>query len=76
MTTTPAWSASCAWRRARSEPSPPDGDFQFSNCLTHTYREFMSGFSDWGEKVASSNTALSYREKVSLSEKRAAMATP
>ncbi len=45
-----------------------DGDFQFSNCLTHNYREFMSGFSDWVENVASSNTALSYREKVSLSE--------
>src|SRR5262249_19873438 len=46
----------------------PDGDFQFSNCMTHNYREFMSGFSDWVEKVAESNTALSYREKVSLSE--------
>jgi hypothetical protein len=46
----------------------PDGDFQFSNCLTHNYREFMGGFSDWVEKVASSNTALSYRQKVSLSE--------
>src|SRR3954447_1968747 len=46
----------------------PDGDFQFSNCLTHNYREFMSGFSDWVENVAGSNTALSYREKVSLSE--------
>jgi NAD-dependent dihydropyrimidine dehydrogenase PreA subunit len=46
----------------------PDGDFQFSNCLTHNYREFMGGFSDWVEKVVSSNTALSYREKVSLSE--------
>jgi ferredoxin len=46
----------------------PNGDFQFSNCLTHNYREFMSGFSDWVENVANSNTALSYREKVSLSE--------
>jgi epoxyqueuosine reductase QueG len=46
----------------------PDGDFQFSNCLTHNYREFMGGFSDWVENVANSNTALSYREKVSLSE--------
>jgi epoxyqueuosine reductase QueG len=46
----------------------PDGDFQFSNCATHNYREFMSGFSDWVEKVAESNTALSYREKVGLSE--------
>ena len=40
----------------------PDGDFQFSNCATHNYREFMSGFSDWVEKVAESNTALSYWE--------------
>jgi ferredoxin len=46
----------------------PDGDFQFSNCLTHNYREFMGGFSDWVEKVASSTSGLSYREKVSLSE--------
>ncbi len=28
----------------------------------------MSGFSDWVESVASSNSALSYREKVTLSE--------
>jgi ferredoxin len=46
----------------------PAGDFQFSNCLTHNYREFMGGFSDWIETLVSSNTALSYREKVSLSE--------
>src|SRR4051795_5573036 len=46
----------------------PDGDFNFSACLTHNYQEFMSGFSDWVENVAGSNTALGYREKVSLSE--------
>lgn len=46
----------------------PNGDFQFSNCMTHNYREFMSGFSDWIENVVSSNNALSYRERVSLSE--------
>lgn len=46
----------------------PDGDFQFSNCATHNYREFMSGFGDWVEKVAESNSALNYREKVTLSE--------
>ncbi len=46
----------------------PNGDFQFSSCMTHNYREFMSGFSDWVESVASSNSALSYREKVTLSE--------
>jgi Fe-S-cluster-containing hydrogenase component 2 len=45
-----------------------DGDFQFSNCLTHNYREFMSGFSDWVEKVVDSNDSLDYRQKVSLSE--------
>jgi Fe-S-cluster-containing hydrogenase component 2 len=46
----------------------PDGHFQFSNCLTHNYREFMSGFSAWVEQVAQSNDALDYRQKVSLSE--------
>jgi ferredoxin len=46
----------------------PDGDFQFSSCLTHNYREFMSGFSDWVEKVADSKDGLDYRKKVSASE--------
>src|SRR5262249_61971791 len=46
----------------------PDGDFQFSNCLTHNYREFMSGFSDWGAKVAESKDGLDDRRKGSASE--------
>jgi Fe-S-cluster-containing hydrogenase component 2 len=46
----------------------PDGDFQFSNCATHNYREFMSGFADWVEKVADSKDGHDYRKKVSLSE--------
>ena len=46
----------------------PDGDFQFANCATHNYREFMSGFSDWVEKVADSKDGHDYRRKVSLSE--------
>ena len=46
----------------------PDGDFNFSSCLTHNYREFMSGFSDWVEKVADSKNALDYRKKVTASE--------
>ena len=46
----------------------PQGDFQFSSCMTHNYREFMSGFADWIEKVAESNDALSYREKTTLAE--------
>ncbi len=46
----------------------PEGDFNFANCLTHNYREFMSGFSDWVEKVADSKDGLDYRQKVSAPE--------
>jgi len=43
----------------------PDGDFNFSACYTHNYREFMGGFTDWTEQVADSKSALDYRKKVS-----------
>ena len=46
----------------------PEGEFQFSNCMTHNYREFMSGFSDWIEQVADSSSAINYRQKVALHE--------
>ncbi len=46
----------------------PDGDFQFANCATHNYREFMSGFSAWVENVADSKDGLDYRQRVSASE--------
>ncbi len=46
----------------------PDGNFDFSACYTHNYREFMGGFSDWIESVTDAKSALSYREKVSDSE--------
>jgi ferredoxin len=46
----------------------PDGDFQFANCATHNYREFMSGFSSWVEQVADSKDGHDYRRGVSLSE--------
>jgi NAD-dependent dihydropyrimidine dehydrogenase PreA subunit len=46
----------------------PDGDFQFSSCATHNYREFMSGFSSWVEKVADSKDGPDYRRQVSLPE--------
>jgi ferredoxin len=46
----------------------PEGDFNFANCLTHNYREFMSGFADWVEKVADSKDGLDYRSKVSAAE--------
>ncbi len=46
----------------------PDGDFQFSACMTHNYREFMSGFSNWVEQVADSKDGLDYRTKVTAQE--------
>lgn len=46
----------------------PEGDFNFSACMTHNYREFMGGFTDWTEKVVESRSAVEYREQVSDSE--------
>jgi NAD-dependent dihydropyrimidine dehydrogenase PreA subunit/putative sterol carrier protein len=46
----------------------PDGHFNFSACYTHNYREFMSGFTDWAEAIADSDSALDYRHKVIDSE--------
>src|SRR6187401_405494 len=42
-----------------------DGHFDFSACLTHNYREFMGGFTDWVEQVADSKDARDYRRRVS-----------
>src|SRR5262245_21100706 len=46
----------------------PNGDFNFSACYTHNYREFMGGFTDWVEQIADSKNALDYRHRVSDSE--------
>ena len=46
----------------------PDGDFNFSACYTHNYREFMGGFTNWVEQVADSKNARQYRRKVSDAE--------
>lgn len=46
----------------------PDGQFDPSACLTHNYREFMSGFTDWVEQVAESGSARAYRRRVSDQE--------
>lgn len=46
----------------------PDGNFDFSACYTHNYREFMGGFGDWVETIADARNALRYREKVSDAE--------
>jgi len=45
-----------------------DGDFNFSACYTHNYREFMGGFTDWTEQVADSKNGLDYRKKVTDAE--------
>jgi epoxyqueuosine reductase QueG len=45
-----------------------DGEFNFSACYTHNYREFMGGFNDWVETIAESGSALEYRKKVSAAE--------
>lgn len=42
----------------------PEGDFNFSSCYTHNYREFMGGFVDWVESVAGAKDAPSYRARV------------
>ncbi len=46
----------------------PNGEFNFSACYTHNYREFMGGFTDWTEQVASSKSAEDYRRRVDDSE--------
>lgn len=46
----------------------PEGDFNFSACYTHNYREFMGGFTDWVEQVVESKTARDYRNRVSDAE--------
>src|SRR6516164_4716601 len=46
----------------------PNGDFNFSACYTHNYREFLSGFTDWVEQIADSKDALDYRKRVADTE--------
>ena len=45
-----------------------NGDFNFSACYTHNYREFMGGFTDWVENVADSKNRLEYRRRVTDAE--------
>lgn len=42
----------------------PNGDFNFSSCYSHNYREFMTGFTDWVEEIAGSSSPIQYRQKV------------
>jgi NAD-dependent dihydropyrimidine dehydrogenase PreA subunit len=45
-----------------------DGHFDAGSCLTHNYREFMNGFTDWVETVADSRDAREYRSRVNDQE--------
>lgn len=45
-----------------------DGGFDASACLTHNYREFMNGFTDWAEHIADSHNAKDYRKRVTDQE--------
>ncbi len=46
----------------------PAGEFNFSACYTHNYREFMGGFTDWTEQVADSKNRFDYRKRVTDAE--------
>ena len=45
-----------------------DGAFDAGACMTHNYREFMGGFTEWIETVAESKDARTYRQGFSDSE--------
>ena len=44
------------------------GEFDFSACVTHNYREFLTGFGDWVETVADAGSAAGYRSEVGDAE--------
>jgi epoxyqueuosine reductase QueG len=46
----------------------PDGEFNFSACYTHNYREFMGGFLNWVETITNSQNSSEYRKKFTSSE--------
>jgi NAD-dependent dihydropyrimidine dehydrogenase PreA subunit len=46
----------------------PDGFFNPINCLTHTYRELIGGFTNWVETIADSKGPIDYRAKTSDAE--------
>lgn len=43
----------------------PDGSYNPVNCMTHSYRELVGGFSDWVEGIADSRNAREYRRRTS-----------
>jgi ferredoxin len=45
-----------------------DGYYNPVNCMTHTYRELIGGFTDWVENIANSKNSFDYRRRVSDAE--------
>lgn len=45
-----------------------DGQFNFSSCATHNYREFMGGFGDFMETVVESKNFKEFRNEVPATE--------
>ncbi len=45
-----------------------DGHFDFSACLTHNYRDFLGGFSDWVGEVADSKSREDFQQRVPANE--------
>src|SRR5262245_60396004 len=45
-----------------------EGEFNFSACYTHNYREFLGGFTNWVEQIADSRNATEYRRRVTDGE--------
>ena len=45
-----------------------DGHFDPAACLTHNYREFMGGFTDWVGTVVESDSKREYRQRVTDAE--------
>ena len=41
----------------------PDGDFDFSACLTHNYREFLGGFQDWVDAMVTADDMAGYKKR-------------
>ena len=46
----------------------PDGVYNPINCLTHTYRELVGGFTNWVENIADSKSSIDYRTRISDAE--------
>lgn len=46
----------------------PDGYYNPANCMTHTYREMIGGFTDWVENIANSKNSFDYRSRVTDAE--------